>query len=91
MFYLPTLCGLEYHMSLGAIDSHDLCVNTVPARQLYVSYYINLLGAMLSRCSYVTLCVQSFTCLIYLTLCGLGYHVSVMLTFACLIYYPSGG
>ena len=29
MFYLPTLCGLEYHMSLGAIDSNDLCVNTV--------------------------------------------------------------
>ena len=60
MFYLPTLCGLEYHMSLGAIDSHDLCVNTVPARQLYVSYYINLLGAMLSRCSCVTLCGPEF-------------------------------
>ena len=60
MFYLPTLCGLEYHMSLGAIYSHDLCVNTVPARQLYVSYYINLLGAMLSRCSCVTLCGPEF-------------------------------
>ena len=60
MFYLPTLCGLEYHMSLGAIDSHDLCVNTVPARQLYVSYYINLLGAMLSRCSCVALCGPEF-------------------------------
>ena len=45
MFYIPALCGLEYHMSLGAIDSHDLCLNTVRARQLYVSYYINLLGA----------------------------------------------
>ena len=47
-------------MSLGAIDSHDLCVNTVPARQLYVSYYINLLGAMLSGCSCVPLCGPEF-------------------------------
>ena len=60
MFYLPTLCGLEYHMSLGAIDSRDLCLNTVRGSQLYVSYYINLLGAMVSRCICVTLCGPDF-------------------------------
>ena len=47
-------------MSLGAIDSRDLCLNTVHGRQLYVSYYINLLGAMVSRCTCVTLCGPDF-------------------------------
>ena len=92
MFNSPTLCALEYHMSLGTIDSHDLCLKTVRARQLYVSYYTNLLGAMVSRCSCVTLCGPEFhvSYLFNSLLTSLGYHISVMLTFASLIYYPSG-
>ena len=87
MFYLTTLCGLEYYMSLGAIDSHDLCLNTVPAGQLYVSYYINLLGVMLSRCSCVTLCGPEFhVCYLFNSLwtrlsyfCNVNFRMSYIL------------